>query len=404
MQPLAMDEEMSSPTDCSEDSVEIRSPKPIIRPNAILATQPAAMTQSAAHKRRDRWTSTDHSPLVPEEKRRRISDTNLPLLASIYPGAVVHPATLDLHHWMASRLIPHPHHFYPFLHPHPPVPFLHHPPPPPPTFLSPFVALPHPSSIYQSAFSIQPDVSSINSGRKSPPLLKSPPPAVVSPPPPPPPPPKSNATTRTTTKRTNKKLPAEPKVKTTLPPSPPAAAAPTTSFLSVSTLLNRDEGPSADVVDVHQEPEDHQTQSIGSVGGRNYKNMTRERRMQANARERTRVHTISAAFEALRKAVPSFSHGQRLSKLSILRVASAYIAALGQLADADGDDENSNQEINVDSTLDQCVDLCTRTLMTEGQLLRRKRPGTTTLSTPAAAGGGGRQQQSDDEDDEIDDI
>lgn len=57
--------------------------------------------------------------------------------------------------------------------------------------------------------------------------------------------------------------------------------------------------------------------------------MSRERRQQANARERTRVHTISAAFENLRGAVPSFSQGQRLSKLSILRVASAYIMALG---------------------------------------------------------------------------
>ena len=62
--------------------------------------------------------------------------------------------------------------------------------------------------------------------------------------------------------------------------------------------------------------------------------MTRERRQQANARERTRVHTISAAFESLRRAVPSFSHGQRLSKLSILRVAGAYIAALSRLSDA----------------------------------------------------------------------
>ena len=62
---------------------------------------------------------------------------------------------------------------------------------------------------------------------------------------------------------------------------------------------------------------------------RNCKNTTRERRQEANARERSRVHTISAAFENLRSAVPSFSHGQRLSKLAILRVASAYIMALG---------------------------------------------------------------------------
>ncbi|GFQ77266.1 protein atonal 8 [Trichonephila clavata] len=39
-----------------------------------------------------------------------------------------------------------------------------------------------------------------------------------------------------------------------------------------------------------------------SVGRpRNYKSMSRERRIEANARERTRVHTISAAFEDLRR-------------------------------------------------------------------------------------------------------
>ena len=84
--------------------------------------------------------------------------------------------------------------------------------------------------------------------------------------------------------------------------------------------------------------------------------------MQANARERTRVHTISAAFEALRRAVPSFSHGQRLSKLSILRVASAYIAALADLDSADGDGQVEME----------AVDRVSRTLMTEGhQVLRR---------------------------------
>ena len=54
---------------------------------------------------------------------------------------------------------------------------------------------------------------------------------------------------------------------------------------------------------------------------KNYKNMTRERRVEANARERTRVHAISAAFEGLRRAVPSYSYNQRLSKLAILRIA-----------------------------------------------------------------------------------
>ena len=41
--------------------------------------------------------------------------------------------------------------------------------------------------------------------------------------------------------------------------------------------------------------------SVAAGGGkqRNYKNMTRERRVEANARERQRVHTITAAFDTL---------------------------------------------------------------------------------------------------------
>ncbi|KAL3314635.1 Atonal 8 [Cichlidogyrus casuarinus] len=54
--------------------------------------------------------------------------------------------------------------------------------------------------------------------------------------------------------------------------------------------------------------------------------LTTARRMKANARERNRVHTISAAFEKLRTLVPS-SHS-KMSKLAILRIASAYIETL----------------------------------------------------------------------------
>lgn len=106
------------------------------------------------------------------------------------------------------------------------------------------------------------------------------------------------------------------------------------------------------------------------VGGRrprkNYKNMTRERRVEANARERTRVHTISAAFDALRRAVPSYSYNQKLSKLAILRIACTYIMALARLADVD-----CSAEPSVPLTFSDCVDLCTRTIQTEGRARRR---------------------------------
>lgn len=97
---------------------------------------------------------------------------------------------------------------------------------------------------------------------------------------------------------------------------------------------------------------------------RNYKNMSRDRRVEANARERSRVHTISAAFEALRRAVPSFSYNQKLSKLAILRIASCYIMALSKLADT-GDNDDS-------LSFGDCVDMCTKTIQMEGKPRRRK--------------------------------
>ncbi|XP_045451238.1 protein atonal homolog 8 [Melitaea cinxia] len=92
---------------------------------------------------------------------------------------------------------------------------------------------------------------------------------------------------------------------------------------------------------------------------RNYKNMTRERRIEANARERTRVHTISAAFDTLRKSIPSYSHNQKLSKLSVLRIACAYIAALSAAIEPEAD-------------LTEAVDKVTQTIHTEGKLRKKK--------------------------------
>ncbi len=107
----------------------------------------------------------------------------------------------------------------------------------------------------------------------------------------------------------------------------------------------------------------------GSAGDgrsrKNYKNMTRERRVEANARERSRVHTISAAFDSLRRAVPSYSYNQRLSKLAILRIACNYIMALGRLADLDYSKDDNGPSFA------ECVDMCTNTIQTEGRAKRR---------------------------------
>lgn len=93
---------------------------------------------------------------------------------------------------------------------------------------------------------------------------------------------------------------------------------------------------------------------------RNYKNMTRERRIEANARERTRVHTISAAFDTLRKSIPSYSHNQKLSKLSVLRIACSYIMTLSNIVNGDEDGTA------------ECVDLVTKTIQREGKLRKKK--------------------------------
>lgn len=99
---------------------------------------------------------------------------------------------------------------------------------------------------------------------------------------------------------------------------------------------------------------------------RNYKNMTRERRIEANARERTRVHTISAAFDTLRQSIPSYSHSQKLSKLSILRIACSYIVALSRVNGQDYSDGQSAPSIA------DCVDSVSRTLHAEGKVRKKK--------------------------------
>lgn len=99
---------------------------------------------------------------------------------------------------------------------------------------------------------------------------------------------------------------------------------------------------------------------------RNYKNMTRERRIEANARERTRVHTISAAFDTLRHAIPSYSNSQKLSKLSVLRVACSYIMTLSRMA---GEDYSPEQ--NEPSVAD-CLEEVTKSIQTEGKVRKRK--------------------------------
>lgn len=87
---------------------------------------------------------------------------------------------------------------------------------------------------------------------------------------------------------------------------------------------------------------------------------SRSRRLVANARERSRIHILSDAFENLRRAVPSYSQDQKLSKLAILKLATYYISALANLAESDTSARSLKQFAD-------CVSHCTKALQTEGR-------------------------------------
>lgn len=153
---------------------------------------------------------------------------------------------------------------------------------------------------------------------------------------------------------------------------------PSSGKFSVESLLgsardskrhSEQEPGSSSIASTSSNTNDQQKHKQPSPNGgqqRNYKNMTRERRIEANARERTRVHTISAAFDTLRRAIPAYSHNQKLSKLSVLRIACSYILTLSRVAGADYSADNSKP------SLAECVDLVSRTIQTEGKLRRKK--------------------------------
>ncbi|XP_017840392.1 basic helix-loop-helix neural transcription factor TAP [Drosophila busckii] len=60
------------------------------------------------------------------------------------------------------------------------------------------------------------------------------------------------------------------------------------------------------------------------------------RRMKANDRERTRMHTLNDALERLRVTLPSLPEETKLTKIEILRFAHNYIFALEQVLESGG--------------------------------------------------------------------
>lgn len=108
------------------------------------------------------------------------------------------------------------------------------------------------------------------------------------------------------------------------------------------------------------------TPAAAATTSRYSKNMSRARRIEANARERSRVHTISAAFDTLRATVPSYSRNQKLSKLSTIRIASAYILTLSRLLDLDYSAEQDGPSV------EECINNVTGIIHMEGKSKKRK--------------------------------
>lgn len=90
----------------------------------------------------------------------------------------------------------------------------------------------------------------------------------------------------------------------------------------------------------------------------------KRRRLVANARERSRVHTISAAFEAVRQQIPAYTCNQKMSKLSILRIATSYIHALTVMVDQLDEEE--------DQVLQGKMNECTKVIQLESRTKSRK--------------------------------
>jgi hypothetical protein len=98
----------------------------------------------------------------------------------------------------------------------------------------------------------------------------------------------------------------------------------------------------------------------------NYKSLTKDRRVEANARERQRVHTITAAFENLQAAIPSEDENPKLSKLSVIKIATAYIMALSRMAGYDYTEDQSAP------SLETVVQHCQEVIHTETRMKSRK--------------------------------
>uniref|UniRef100_T1HCE8 BHLH domain-containing protein n=2 Tax=Rhodnius prolixus TaxID=13249 RepID=T1HCE8_RHOPR len=80
--------------------------------------------------------------------------------------------------------------------------------------------------------------------------------------------------------------------------------------------------------------------------------LSKYRRKTANARERSRMREINEAFDSLRRAVPHTGcrESEKLTKISTLRLAMKYIAALSAALSTDTKTESDAESLVSDST------------------------------------------------------
>ncbi|XP_049713570.1 transcription factor ATOH8 isoform X1 [Elephas maximus indicus] len=198
-------------------------------------------------------------------------------------------------------------------------------------------------------------------------------PGLPTPPPPPPPPPAPQGQTSGAPETQScREQGLRPRILLCAPPARPAPPVPPASSVRPAPPTRPGESSYSSIS--HLIYNNHPDSSASprkrpgeaTAASSEIKALQQTRRLLANARERTRVHTISAAFEALRKQVPCYSYGQKLSKLAILRIACNYILSLARLADLDYSADHSNLSFS------ECVQRCTRTLQAEGRAKKRK--------------------------------
>ena len=109
---------------------------------------------------------------------------------------------------------------------------------------------------------------------------------------------------------------------------------------------------------------DDETPATNSTHNSKRPRLTYNKRLEANARERERVHNLTAAFESLRQVIPMYGDQPKLSRLSILRIACSYVLVLGALNEIDFSEGQNAYTFN------ECFHMLSSTILSE---LKRKK-------------------------------